>query len=107
MMISGMLDWRRPVGLSGSAGRPAGRRASSLLSRLAISSSGSIDPGRSSIPAPGSPTSAYRAGTVSIVYRSGTQSGTSSQSSGVDTRASGVGRIEYADAVVWSLAFWL
>ncbi len=39
--------------------------------------------------------------------RSGWLSRTSSQSSGVETRASGSGRIEYADATVRSFAFWL
>ena len=37
----------------------------------------------------------------------GSQSGTSSQVSGAETWAFGVGRTEYAEAVVWSLAFWL
>ena len=42
-----------------------------------------------------------------MVNASGRQSATSSHSSGVDTRASGVARTEYADATVRSLAFWL
>ena len=46
-------------------------------------------------------------GTVSTVKSAGSQSGTSSQSSGVDTRASGSGRTEYAEQVVRSFAFWL
>ena len=37
----------------------------------------------------------------------GSQSVTSSHSSGIDTRASGVGRTDQADATVRSLAFWL
>jgi len=37
---------------------------------------------------------ANRAGTVSIVNNAGSQSGTSSQPSGVDTRASATGRTE-------------
>ena len=59
------------------------------------------------MPAPGSPIAAKRAGTVSIVNASASTVGTSSQVSGVDTRASGSGRIEYAEATVRSLAFWL
>ena len=42
-----------------------------------------------------------------IVNASGRQPGTSSQVSGVDTRPSGFGRTEYADATVRSFAFWL
>ncbi len=59
------------------------------------------------MPAHGSPTSANRAGTVSMVNASGRQSATSAQVRGVDTRASRVGRTEYAEATVRSLAFWL
>ena len=55
----------------------------------------------------GSPSRANRSGTVPIVNASGSQPGTSGQASGVDTRASRVGRTEYADATVRSLAFWL
>ena len=51
--------------------------------------------------------SSNRPGTVATVNRSGRQSGTSSHRSGVDTRASGVARTEYAEATVRSLAFWL
>jgi hypothetical protein len=46
------------------------------------------------MPAPGSPTSANRCGMVAIVKASGSQVGTSSHDSGVDTRASGSGRTE-------------
>ena len=42
-----------------------------------------------------------------MVYAAGSHVGTSSQVSGVETRASGTGRMEYADATVRSLAFWL
>ena len=42
-----------------------------------------------------------------MVKFSGRQPATSSQSSGVDTRASGVARTEYAEATVRSKAFWL
>jgi hypothetical protein len=59
------------------------------------------------MPAAGSPPSASRPGTVSIVYASGRQSATSGQRSGIDTRASATGRSEYAEATVRSLAFWL
>ena len=59
------------------------------------------------MPSHGSPISAKRAGTVATVNASGLQSGTSSQRSGVDTRASGRERTEYAEATVRSLAFWL
>jgi hypothetical protein len=58
------------------------------------SSSASSDPAEASIPSDGSPMSANRAGTESIVNASGTQPATSSQRSGVETRASGVGRTE-------------
>ena len=51
--------------------------------------------------------SANRSGTVATVNAAGSQSATSSQRSGVETRASGVARTEYADATVRSLAFWL
>ena len=50
---------------------------------------------------------AKRFGTVSIVKASASQVGTSSQFNGVDTRASAVGRMEYAEATVRSFAFWL
>ena len=50
---------------------------------------------------------ANRGGAVSIVNAAGSQSGTSCHLSGIDTRASAVGRTEYAEATVRSLAFWL
>jgi hypothetical protein len=40
------------------------------------------------------------------VNSAGSTSGTSSQRSGAEARASGVGRIEYAHAIVRSRAFW-
>ncbi len=73
----------------------------------ASSSSGSSEPTAWSIPLAGSPISANRAGTVSRVWAAGSQSGTSFHASGVETRASLVGRTEYAEATVRSLAFWL
>ena len=48
-----------------------------------------------------------RSGTVATVNCSGRQPVTSSHRSGVDTRASGSARTEYAEATVRSLAFWL
>ena len=47
------------------------------------------------------------AGTVKIVKSWGSTSSTSSQRTGVETRASGKPRTEYAAAMVWSRAFWL
>jgi len=64
-------------------------------------------PAASSIPADGSPIAANRAGIVATVKAAGSQPCTSSQASGADTRASFVGRIEYAEATVRSFAFWL
>ena len=46
------------------------------------------------MPAAGSPAAANLAGMVSMVNSSGRQPGTSSQASGADTRASGVGLTE-------------
>ena len=66
-----------------------------------------MDPTAESMSAHGSPTSANRAGRVSTVNAAGSHPATSSHGRGVDTRASGSGRIEYADAMVRSLAFWL
>ena len=48
----------------------------------------------SAMPSHGSPSSATRSGTVATVNVSGRHSATSSQNSGVDTRASGVARTE-------------
>ena len=58
------------------------------------------------MPAVGSPTASIRAGIVVSVKASGSTVATSSQSTGAETRASGVGRTEYADAIVRSRAFW-
>ena len=63
--------------------------------------------GPRSIAAPGSPTVRKRSGTVLMLRSSGSTSATSSHERGHDTRALGTGRIEYADAIVRSLAFWL
>jgi hypothetical protein len=88
-------------GGQGASPRPA------ASSRAASSSRGSSDPATRSISACGSPRSANRLGTVATVKSAASQSGTSAQPSGVDTRASGSGRTEYAAQVVRSLAFWL
>ena len=53
------------------------------------------------------PSRAKRAGTVRIVKSAGSTASTSSQRIGVETRASGTPRTEYAAAIVWSRAFWL
>ena len=58
-------------------------------------------------PAWRSPIAAKRAGIVRSVKSAGSHASTSSQASGADTRASGLGRTEYAAATVRSLAFWL
>jgi hypothetical protein len=59
------------------------------------------------MPRCGSPRSANRAGIVCSVKSRGSQSGSSFQWSGAETVASGVGRTEYAPAMVRSRAFWL
>ena len=72
-------------------------------SRAASSNSPSrLDRSVGSAPAPGSPIDASRSGTVRIVKSDGSTSGTSSQVSGVATRASGTGRTEYTEATVRS-----
>src|SRR5262249_17434478 len=91
----------RKCGGQGASPRPA---ASSFS---ASSSHSSSEPAAASMPAWGSPSLAKRSGTVNKVKSAGSQSGTSGQWSGVDTRASGSGRTEYAEQVVRSLAFWL
>src|ERR1700730_4937591 len=91
----------RKCGGQGASPRPA---ASSLS---ASSSNLPSEPGSASMPACGSPMFAKRGGIVKIVNSAGSQSGTSSQCSGAETRASGSGRTEYAEHVVRSLAFWL
>jgi len=53
-----------------------------------------------------SPTAATLSRIVSSVKAAGSALGTSSQRSGAEARASGVGRIEYAAAIVRSRAFW-
>ncbi len=58
-------------------------------------------------PPPGRRARRIARSTVATVNRSGWLPRTSSQSSGVDTRASGSGRMEYAEATVRSFAFWL
>src|SRR3984957_628774 len=91
----------RKWGGHGASPRPA---ASSLA---ASSSSPSSEPASPFMAACGSPISANRLGIVSTVKSAGSQSGTSCQYRGAETRASGSGRTEYAEHVVRSLAFWL
>ena len=78
----------RKCGGHGASPMPA---ASSLA---ANSNSVSSEPAASSIPAWGSPRSAKRGGMVRTVKSAGSQSGTSGQSRGAETRASGRGRTE-------------
>lgn len=59
------------------------------------------------MPAIRSPSFAKRAGMVFSVKSPRSHTGTSSHVSGAETRPSGVGRTEYADATVRSFAFWL
>jgi hypothetical protein len=54
-----------------------------------------------------SPISAKRAGIVARVKSPGSHRSSSSQLSGADTVARGLGRTEYAAATVRSFAFWL
>ena len=102
------LDARRLALLLAVVRRP--RRVAQALGLVRAresSSSASSDPTASSMPAPGSPLAANRAGTVASVNASASTSATSSHASGIETRASGSGRTEYADATVRSFAFWL
>src|ERR1700690_2549319 len=91
----------RKCGGHGASPSPA---ASSFA---ASSSSPSSEPASPFMAACGSPISAKRPGIVSTVKSAGSQSGTSCQYRGAETRASGSGRTEYAEHVVRSLAFWL
>src|SRR5262249_54201820 len=91
----------RKCGGHGASPRPAD---SSLA---ASSSSLSREPASAFMPAYGSPIVLKREGIVRTVKSAGSQSGTSDQWSGAETRASGSGRMEYAEHVVRSLAFWL
>jgi hypothetical protein len=59
------------------------------------------------MPSDASPLSAKRAGAVTSVNAAGSTSATSSHVSGIETRASGVGRTDHAEATVRSFAFWL
>ncbi len=84
------VRFNRPTVVRGRASRSAG-------TRLAL---------RFHMPFVRSPTSATRSRIVWIVNASGSTSATSSQRSGAEARASGVGRIEYAEAIVRSREFW-
>src|ERR1700678_2783600 len=86
----------RKCGGHGASPSPADSSAAANSNNL------SSDPGSSFMPACGSPSLANRAGTVRTVKSAGSQPGTSSQWSGVETRASGTGRTEYAEQVVRS-----
>jgi len=97
----GSLSVLRKCGGQGASPRPA---ASSCA---ASSSNFSSEPGAASMPSCGSPISRKRFGIVSTVKSLGSQSGTSRQWRGAETRASGSGRTEYAEHVVRSFAFWL
>ena len=101
------LDARRLARLLGVLRRPGRIALAFLLVAPRQFEQPSSEYARSSIPRWRSPISAKRAGIVAIVKAAGSQSATSLQSSGAETRASGVGRIEYAPATVRSLAFWL
>ena len=59
------------------------------------------------MPSHGSPRSAHRSSTAGRVNAAGSQPGTSAHVSGVETRASWVGRTDQAEATVRSKAFWL
>lgn len=94
----------RPL-LPRTARRPAGRRTEpverrqgSVVCLADSSSSASSEQGRSSITACRCPRAAKRAGIVASVKSPGSQSASSSHVSGAETRASGVGRTEYAAA---------
>ena len=85
-----------------SSARPSARRGS----RPRRSKRGRRDGGLRHMPRIGSPTASIRAAHRLQVNASGSTAATSSQRSGAETRASGVGRTEYADAIVRSRAFW-
>ena len=92
--ISGITDRRRPVPSPRCA--PLGAFSAGPSSSARVSSR-SRPPAVSSMPAHGSPMSANRCGTVATVNAAGSQPATSSHPSGVETRASGVARTEYAE----------
>jgi hypothetical protein len=99
--MSGITDCRRPEPLP-----PRGAFSAGPSSAARARSPSSV-PTASSMPVWGSPNSAKRSGTVGTVNCSGLAERTSSHVSGVETRASGSGLMEYADATVRSFAFWL
>ena len=103
--MSGCFGTRRARRLRRARGSPAcfcsaaatARRPSPSRScRADSSSSASSEPACASMPSWRSPIAANRAGIVTSVKSRGSQSSISSQSSGAETRASGVGRTEYA-----------
>src|SRR4029077_13706240 len=92
---------------SGSSPVPVVEVRPAASSRSAHSRSGVRAKTWSSMSSCRSPSAAYRSGTVKIVKSWGSQASTSSQRTGVETRASAKPRTEYAAAMVWSRAFWL
>jgi hypothetical protein len=113
--ISGRFGVRRRDGCT-RGGSPGclrycgGHAASPSPSRSCCadsSSNASSEPAAASMPSWRSPSSANRCCIVTRVKSRGSQSVTSSQCSGAETRASSVGRTEYAAATVRSFAFWL
>src|SRR5439155_4697570 len=84
----------------------SGARLGSAGSIPSVSKRGASEALRRHMPAVGSPTRAIRSRIVFSVNAAGSAPGTSSQRSGAEARASGVGRFGYAAAVVRSRAFW-
>lgn len=83
------------------ARRPVPFFAGACFRCVAASSSSAVrSPRLSSMPAHASVPVSRRSCTDSIVYAAGSHPGTSSQVSGMETRASSEGRTEYPDAVV-------
>src|SRR5439155_12817009 len=80
-------------------------RCGSVRLTFRMSKSGSRLTALSHIPAVRSPTALTRSRIVTNVKSPGSTAATSSHRGGADARASGTGRIEYADAIVRSNAF--
>ena len=102
------LNARRLAGLLLVLRRP--RRIAepvALMTRRQLEQSLRASRSCASMPSCRSPNRANREGIVASVKSAGSHESTSSQFSGADTRASAVGRTEYAAAVVRSFAFWL
>ena len=99
--VAATEQWTSPPFGTGRNGRGVGGGSRSRRAKR-----GRSDGGLRHIPRIGSPAAAMRPGIVSTVNASGSTAATSSHWSGAETRASGVGRTEYADAIVRSRAFW-